>query len=110
MEKKSWKQERMEATFEGGQGPEGAVAPYMEWNYWTDIFFSRAFLTKYWGEGGGFNRVLISHMGLMKIQRIVRGAYVCAVYASLRQYEKKSIDKAVIREFWNNRTTVSKKN
>ena len=22
----------MEASFEGGQGPEGAVAPYREWN------------------------------------------------------------------------------
>ena len=33
MEEKSWKQERVEARFEGGQGPEGAVVPYMEkWN------------------------------------------------------------------------------
>ena len=23
----------MEARFEGGQGPEGAVPPYMEWNF-----------------------------------------------------------------------------
>ena len=30
MEKKTLKQERMEATFEGGQGSEGAVAPYMD--------------------------------------------------------------------------------
>ena len=32
MEEKSGKQGRVEARFEGGQGPEGAVAPYMEWN------------------------------------------------------------------------------
>jgi hypothetical protein len=30
MEEKSWKQGRVEAPFEGGQGPEGAVAPYMD--------------------------------------------------------------------------------
>jgi hypothetical protein len=30
MEEKSWKQGRVEARFEGGQGPEGAVAPYMD--------------------------------------------------------------------------------
>jgi hypothetical protein len=30
MEEKSWKQERMEAPLEGGQGPERAVAPYMD--------------------------------------------------------------------------------
>jgi hypothetical protein len=29
MEKKSGKWGRMEATFEGGQGPEGAVGPWM---------------------------------------------------------------------------------
>jgi hypothetical protein len=29
MEEKSWKQGRVEACYEGGQGPEGAVAPYM---------------------------------------------------------------------------------
>jgi len=32
MEEKSWKQGRVQARFEGGQGPEGAVVPYMEWN------------------------------------------------------------------------------
>ena len=32
MEETSWKQGRVEARFEGGQGPEGAVAPCMEWN------------------------------------------------------------------------------
>ena len=32
MEEKSGKQGRVEARFEGGQGPEGAVGPYMEWN------------------------------------------------------------------------------
>jgi hypothetical protein len=30
MEEKSRKQGRMEARFEGGQGPEGAVEPYMD--------------------------------------------------------------------------------
>jgi len=34
MEEKSWKQGRVETRFEGDQGTEGAVAPYMEmeWN------------------------------------------------------------------------------
>jgi hypothetical protein len=31
VEEKSWKQGRVEAGFEGGQGPEGAVAPYTDW-------------------------------------------------------------------------------
>jgi hypothetical protein len=30
MEEKSWKQGRVEARFEGGQGSKGAVAPYMD--------------------------------------------------------------------------------
>jgi hypothetical protein len=32
MEEMSRRQRRMEASSEEGQGPEGAVAPYMEWN------------------------------------------------------------------------------
>ena len=31
LEETSRKQRRMEASCEGGQGPEGAVAPYMGW-------------------------------------------------------------------------------
>ena len=36
MEEKSRKQGRVEARFEGGQGPEGAVAPYMDG--WMRVF------------------------------------------------------------------------
>jgi len=32
MEETSRRQRRMEASFEGGQGSEWAVAPYIEWN------------------------------------------------------------------------------
>jgi hypothetical protein len=32
MEEMSRRQRRMEASSEEGQGPEGAVTPYMEWN------------------------------------------------------------------------------
>jgi hypothetical protein len=38
MEEKSWKQGRVEARFEGGQGPEGAVAPYMDG--WMDGYMT----------------------------------------------------------------------
>jgi len=38
MEEKSRKQGRVEASFEGGQGPEGAAAPYMEWNGSRELF------------------------------------------------------------------------
>jgi hypothetical protein len=31
----SRRQQRMEASSDGGQGPEGAVAPQMEWNSGT---------------------------------------------------------------------------
>jgi len=34
----------VEARFEGGQGPEGAVAPYMEWNGSKEISYDVAFL------------------------------------------------------------------
>jgi hypothetical protein len=36
MEEKSGKYGRMEATFQGGQGPEGAVVPWMDG--WMDGF------------------------------------------------------------------------
>jgi hypothetical protein len=39
VEEKSWRQGRVEARFEGGQGPEGAVAPYIDWLilFWVSV-------------------------------------------------------------------------
>jgi hypothetical protein len=37
----------MEASSEGGQGPEGAVALYMEWNNFTHINFNGVFMDSF---------------------------------------------------------------
>jgi hypothetical protein len=41
MEDKSWKWGRMEASCEGGQGSEGAVASYMEWIGWLIVLLEK---------------------------------------------------------------------
>jgi hypothetical protein len=72
MEEKSWKQGRVEARFEGGQGQEGAVAQYidgwMDWLNGDNVYYVKLQFSVNMGFVTGVSARHFSYISKIQIQ------------------------------------------